>query len=81
LGSTLTLSHLMDAASLVFICFIAMGPGIPLPGVSEYSRWLIFYLVDCEIASYGGPAALAHRLNEAAADWTAQGDLDFLNNW
>jgi hypothetical protein len=32
-------------------------------------------------AAYGGPAALAHRLNEAAADWTAQGDLDFLNNW
>ncbi|KAI9466017.1 hypothetical protein BJY52DRAFT_1238865 [Lactarius psammicola] len=32
-------------------------------------------------ASYGGPASLARRLNEAAADWTAQGDLDFLNNW
>ncbi|KAH9079225.1 phosphoglycerate mutase-like protein [Lactarius deliciosus] len=32
-------------------------------------------------SSYGGPASLARRLNEAAADWTAQGDLDFLNNW
>ncbi|KAH9030686.1 phosphoglycerate mutase-like protein [Lactarius pseudohatsudake] len=32
-------------------------------------------------SSYGGPASLARRLNDAAADWTAQGDLDFLNNW
>jgi len=37
--------------------------------------------IGCEIASYGGPANLAHRLNEAAADWTAQGDLNFLNHW
>lgn len=64
-----------------------MGPGTPLRGVSglfrEYSRWshLFFDRIDGEIAAYGGPAALAHRLNEAAANWTAQGDLDFLNNW
>jgi hypothetical protein len=40
-----------------------------------------FCLIDDEIAAYGGPTELAHRLNEAAADWTAHGDLDFLNNW
>jgi hypothetical protein len=40
-----------------------------------------FCLIDGEIASYGGPTTLAHRLNEAAANWTAHGDLDFLNNW
>jgi hypothetical protein len=38
-------------------------------------------LIDGEIAAYGGPAKLARRLNKAAANWTAQGDLDFLNNW
>ncbi|KAI0273831.1 phosphoglycerate mutase-like protein [Gloeopeniophorella convolvens] len=32
-------------------------------------------------AAYGGPASLARRLNEAAVDWTAQGELEFLNNW
>jgi hypothetical protein len=32
-------------------------------------------------SSYGGPSSLARRLNKAAADWTAQGDLGFLNNW
>ncbi|KAH9966467.1 phosphoglycerate mutase-like protein [Russula dissimulans] len=32
-------------------------------------------------AAYGGPTNFAHRLNEAAADWTAHGDLDFLNGW
>jgi hypothetical protein len=40
-----------------------------------------FCLIDGEIAEYGGPTKLARRLNEAAANWTAQGDLDFLNNW
>jgi hypothetical protein len=35
LESTLTLEHLMAATSLVFICFTAMGQGIPLPGVSK----------------------------------------------
>jgi len=64
-----------------------MGPGIPLPGVSGPFRHhrddtiVFFYLIGDEIAAYGGPARLARRLNEAAADWTAQGDLDFLNNW
>ena len=38
-------------------------------------------LIDCEIAEYGGPTTLADRLNKAAANWTAHGDLDFLNNW
>jgi hypothetical protein len=38
-------------------------------------------LIDDEVASYGGPASMARRLNEAAARWTARGDLDFLNNW
>ncbi|KAG5727396.1 3-phytase A [Termitomyces sp. T112] len=32
-------------------------------------------------ASYGGPASLAARLNEAAAEWNASGSLDFLNDW
>ena len=40
-----------------------------------------FGLIDVEIAAYGGPTTLARRLNEAAANWTANGDLDFLNNW
>jgi hypothetical protein len=39
------------------------------------------FLIDGEIAAFGGPASLARRLNEAAANWTAQRDLDFLNNW
>jgi hypothetical protein len=39
------------------------------------------FLTDGKIAAFGGPASLARRLNEAAANWTAQGDLDFLNNW
>ncbi|KAI9509975.1 phosphoglycerate mutase-like protein [Russula earlei] len=32
-------------------------------------------------ASYAGPFKLARRLNEAAANWTAHGDLVFLNDW
>ncbi|KAG5337265.1 hypothetical protein C0989_010032 [Termitomyces sp. Mn162] len=32
-------------------------------------------------ASYGGPASLAARLNEAAAEWNASGSLEFLNDW
>ncbi|TFK45691.1 phosphoglycerate mutase-like protein [Heliocybe sulcata] len=32
-------------------------------------------------ASYGGPAFLAKRLNDAAAQWNATGDLAFLNEW
>ncbi|THU80110.1 phosphoglycerate mutase-like protein [Dendrothele bispora CBS 962.96] len=32
-------------------------------------------------ASYGGPADFAGRLNKAAKDWTATGDLEFLNEW
>jgi len=32
-------------------------------------------------SAYGGPTKLAHRLNKAAADWTARSDLDFLNGW
>ncbi|TFK25804.1 phosphoglycerate mutase-like protein [Coprinopsis marcescibilis] len=32
-------------------------------------------------ASYGGPAKLATKLNKYAKDWTATGDLDFLNQW
>ncbi|CCM02907.1 uncharacterized protein FIBRA_05021 [Fibroporia radiculosa] len=34
-----------------------------------------------EWASYGGPAKLASRLNEAASWWTASGGLTFLNDW
>jgi hypothetical protein len=47
----------------------------------EMTPLSFFYVIGDEIAAYGGPARLARRLNEAAADWTAQGDLDFLNNW
>jgi hypothetical protein len=55
---------------------------IPLPGVSRPSiRSPAMLFIGCEIASYGGPANLAHRLNKVAADWTAQGDLEFLNHW
>ena len=32
-------------------------------------------------ASYGGPAYLAGRLHDAAAQWTASGELEFLNEW
>ncbi|KAF9265875.1 phosphoglycerate mutase-like protein [Marasmius fiardii PR-910] len=32
-------------------------------------------------ASYGGPSGLANRLNQAASNWTASGDLNFLNEW
>ncbi|KAG7086430.1 hypothetical protein E1B28_002384 [Marasmius oreades] len=32
-------------------------------------------------ASYAGPATLAKRLNQAASQWTASGDLNFLNEW
>ncbi|KAI0048206.1 phosphoglycerate mutase-like protein [Auriscalpium vulgare] len=32
-------------------------------------------------AAYGGPSALAGRLHKSAADWTASGELDFLNAW
>ncbi|KAI0316795.1 phosphoglycerate mutase-like protein [Amylostereum chailletii] len=32
-------------------------------------------------ASYGGPAALASRLHDSASNWTAKGELDFLNDW
>jgi hypothetical protein len=39
------------------------------------------FLIDDEIAGYGSLTNLAHRLNEAAANWTTHGDLDFLNNW
>ncbi|KAG7086094.1 hypothetical protein E1B28_003609 [Marasmius oreades] len=31
--------------------------------------------------SYGGPASLATRLNKAASQWTASGNLSFLNEW
>jgi len=33
------------------------------------------------IAMYGGPAAFAGRLHDAAASWNASGGLDFLNEW
>ncbi|KAG6909600.1 hypothetical protein DXG01_016639 [Tephrocybe rancida] len=32
-------------------------------------------------AAYGGPAKLARKLNKAAADWNATGNLEFLNEW
>jgi hypothetical protein len=52
---------------------------------TSWCEWIdgpiFFYLIDRKKAPYGGPASLARRLNEAAANWTAQGDLDFLNNW
>lgn len=34
-----------------------------------------------QFASYGGPANFSGRLNQAAAGWTATGDLEFLNEW
>jgi hypothetical protein len=59
-----------------------MGQDILPPGVSDSLDTRQFYsLIDDEVASYGGPASLARRLNEAAANWMAHGDLDFLNNW
>jgi len=33
------------------------------------------------LASYGGTANLAGRLHQLAANWTASGDLQFLNEW
>lgn len=33
------------------------------------------------VANYAGPAQLSGRLNKAAANWTATGNLDFLNTW
>lgn len=33
------------------------------------------------IASYGGPAVLASRLNASPGGWNASGDLSFLNSW
>ncbi|KAF7296481.1 AB hydrolase-1 domain-containing protein [Mycena chlorophos] len=32
-------------------------------------------------ATYGGPSKLAGRLNPVASQWTASGDLEFLNDW
>ncbi|THH15597.1 hypothetical protein EW146_g4910 [Bondarzewia mesenterica] len=32
-------------------------------------------------AAYGGPAVLAGKLHETAANWTAKNELDFLNGW
>jgi hypothetical protein len=32
-------------------------------------------------ASYGGPANLAKRLNQATTKWTGSGELEFLNDW
>ena len=34
-----------------------------------------------QFASYGGPANFSGRLNQAAAGWTATGDLKFMNEW
>lgn len=42
---------------------------------------VFFFSYRDDIAFYGGPASLARRLHKAAADWTAKGDLDFLNSW
>lgn len=33
------------------------------------------------VASYGGPAPFAQRLNQAASKWTASRDLEFMNEW
>ena len=44
-------------------------------------RSYLFLLIVGEKASFGGPSSLAHRLHEAAANWTAKGNLDFLNSW
>ncbi|KAF8264886.1 hypothetical protein EI94DRAFT_1427358, partial [Lactarius quietus] len=33
------------------------------------------------LSSYSGPSSLVHRLNKAVVDWTARGNLDFLNTW
>ncbi|KAI0029734.1 phosphoglycerate mutase-like protein [Vararia minispora EC-137] len=32
-------------------------------------------------ASYGGPSLLAGRLHKTATNWTAKGELEFLNDW
>lgn len=60
-----------------------MGPDTPPLRVSEAPRDSSYFstLTRDNIASHGGPSSLARRLNEAAANWTAYGDLDFLNTW
>lgn len=41
---------------------------------------VVSYELICP-ASYGGPAGLADRLHKAASNWTASGELEFLNEW
>lgn len=56
---------------------------------TAFCESFIFYVVfwwDSEYkwgiaVSYGGPAYLAGRLHDAAAQWTASGELEFLNEW
>ncbi|KAG6828355.1 hypothetical protein H0H92_008243 [Tricholoma furcatifolium] len=48
---------------------------------SDFWSMLDSWETDSSLASYGGPTKLADKLNNAAANWTATGELDFLNSW
>ena len=37
--------------------------------------------IDGHAASYGGPANFSGRLNQIAEEWTATGELAFMNEW
>jgi hypothetical protein len=32
-------------------------------------------------ASYGGPSKFAAKVHDAGVNWSAEGDLSFLNDW
>lgn len=49
-------------------------------GYVNILRCLETYL-RVEIASYGGPSRLATKLHDAGVNWSAEGDLSFLNEW
>lgn len=57
-----------------------MAPGILQLGVSIlFLRFC--YQLKIGKASFGGPADFATRLHKAAENWTATGDLAFMNQW
>ncbi len=82
LASIPTLAHPMAAASPGFIFSTATEQDTPPPRVSTTLRIPVsLHSYHDETAKYGGPASLARRLHKAAANWTANNDLDFLNSW
>ena len=58
-----------------------MGQGTLLPGVCPFCTGYDVSLICTWLASYGGPAKLAGQLHKSAANWTASGNLEFLNEW